>query len=156
VSCQECQELIVTAARDGRTLEAAAVHLARCGACWEFAKEAAVIASALASWRAPVPAGHAIDTAYAALLDRRGNQNRREATGSRSASAPMGARASRMIVAHAHPALLVLPGAAAVVAGLTVLPEWARVAVACWAAISAALVTLVLLDHRGSTLYEGE
>jgi hypothetical protein len=156
VSCRECEELIVTAAREGRTLEAAAEHLAQCGACGEFAKEAAVIVSALANWRAPMPAEHAMNTAYAVLLDRRAARNRREASGLRNALVFLPAPPTRMVLTHAHPALLVLPGAAAVAVGLAMVPDWARAAAACWAAISTALVTVVLLVHGRPIACEGE
>jgi anti-sigma factor ChrR (cupin superfamily) len=146
VNCPECEELIATAARDGRTLEAAAGHLACCGTCWEFAKETAAIVSALANWRAPVPAAQAMDTAHAALLDRVAAPSRRKASGWRSAPAFL----------PKQPALLALPGAAAAVIGLAMVPSWAQVAAAWWAAISAALVTVVLLDHGRHTASEGE
>lgn len=146
VNCCECEEVIAAAARDGRTLETAAEHVARCRACWEFAKEMAVVAAALGEWPAPRPESRAIEAARAVLLKHLAAQ-----------SQPAAPRRPRALACRwRHPALLALPGAAAAAAGVAMAPEWARVAAACWAATSAALVSVVMLFSAPPTESEGE
>jgi hypothetical protein len=68
MKCQECEELIATATRDGLETDAVAPHLARCGACRDYATHAREVAAILSEWRAPAPERSTAAAAREAVL----------------------------------------------------------------------------------------
>jgi predicted anti-sigma-YlaC factor YlaD len=147
VNCCECEELIAAATRDGRTLEAAAGHLAGCDTCREFARQAAAVAEALASWEAPAPDDPPAEAARAALVER--------LTALRQIPVAHQRRRS-LVVIFEHPSLIAVAGAAAAAAGIAIAPGWVRVAAACWVGAAVLLVSLVLMHHGHRSTWEGE
>jgi hypothetical protein len=147
LNCREWEERIAGAARDNVPDAALYQHMARCAHCLRFAEQMSAVTTTLASWEVPGSGDPANGASRAALAERLAAIRQR-------VPHEITRRPGRRL--GEQPAVIAVAGAAAMAAGALAAPGWIRLALVCWAALTALAVTVVLLDHSRPDRTEGE